>query len=239
MASPDEDFVEMIATMLIEGKEGYEAIMDCQTNAASRDLLRKKEELVVQYFKDAFNVDFYALQTRVQEAIDQLAPPDDPEELPALDDVWGFGKENSTLRFDLSAYNQSQEFSGRFFQDRNRMYSAGYSLDFNFKLFYTSESDLTLRVYYYELADENKVFQQANFFFFKEQYDDGSFTLYSSYADENGEFIATELKAAALPGYFDNRVFRADWLPTCGSDVFGALFPNDSPGNFCYGILEQ
>lgn len=239
MASPDEDFVEMIATMLMEGKDGYEAIIECQTNAVSRELLRKKEELVVQYFKDSFKVDFYALQTRVQEAVDQLAPPDDPVERPKLNDVWGFEKEKSTLRFDMSAYNQSVEFTGRFFQDRNRMYNAGYALDFNFKLFYTTESDLTLRVYYYELADESKTFQQANFHFFKEQIDDDSFILYSSYADENGEFLTNELKAGALPGYFDNRVFRPDWLPTCGNDVFAALFPKDSPENFCYGILEQ
>ncbi len=67
MASPDEDFVEMVATMLIEGKDGYEAILACEANSNSRAILKKKEQLVVQYYKEAFNIDFYALQTAVQE----------------------------------------------------------------------------------------------------------------------------------------------------------------------------
>jgi hypothetical protein len=58
-------------------------------------ILRKKEQLVIQYYKEAFDIDFYSLQTSVQEAIDQIAPPDeDPEELPPLFESWGYDKEN-------------------------------------------------------------------------------------------------------------------------------------------------
>ena len=67
-ASTDEDFVEMISTMLVEGKEGYEAIVGKAT-PAGQALLRRKEAFVVAYFKEAWNIDFYGLQTVTQQAI--------------------------------------------------------------------------------------------------------------------------------------------------------------------------
>ncbi|MBW8686763.1 zinc-binding metallopeptidase [Chitinophaga rhizophila] len=70
-SAPDEDFVEMIATMLVEGKDGYEAIIA----EAPDDVLpkfRQKEEIIVRYFMENYNIDFYRLQERVQTAIDNL-----------------------------------------------------------------------------------------------------------------------------------------------------------------------
>lgn len=63
MAGPDEDFVEMISIMLTEGKAGYEAIVAAQ-NVTAQALLRTKELIVVNYFKQNYNIDFYSLQTR-------------------------------------------------------------------------------------------------------------------------------------------------------------------------------
>jgi substrate import-associated zinc metallohydrolase lipoprotein len=67
-ASTDEDFVEMISTMLVEGKEGYEAIVG-KASPEAQALLRRKEAFVVAYFKESWNIDFYALQTATQQAI--------------------------------------------------------------------------------------------------------------------------------------------------------------------------
>ena len=80
-SAPDEDFVEMIAMMLIEGKGGFDAIVNSipagtstnnitQAEAISR--LRRKEAIVVNYFKDTWHIDFYSLQTRVRTAVEQL-----------------------------------------------------------------------------------------------------------------------------------------------------------------------
>ncbi|QHS58929.1 zinc-binding metallopeptidase [Chitinophaga agri] len=70
-SAPDEDFVEMIATMLVEGKDGFDAIVESAPDDA-QPKLRQKEEIVVRYFMENYNIDFYRLQTRVQEAIDNL-----------------------------------------------------------------------------------------------------------------------------------------------------------------------
>lgn len=65
--SPQEDFAEMASQMLIMGKEEYEAYLHAVPgNDDGIQKLRDKEALVVQYFKDAYQIDFYSLQTRVQ-----------------------------------------------------------------------------------------------------------------------------------------------------------------------------
>jgi substrate import-associated zinc metallohydrolase lipoprotein len=77
-SDPSEDFVEMIATMLIGGRNGlsgyddYEKIMKEQTggpNSQSYALLRAKEAAVVDYFARAWKIDFYALQRRCRLAL--------------------------------------------------------------------------------------------------------------------------------------------------------------------------
>ncbi|MBL0740550.1 zinc-binding metallopeptidase [Chryseolinea lacunae] len=240
MASPDEDFVEMIATMLIEGKEGYEAILACGTNSNSLSLLRKKEALVVQYYRESFNIDFYALQTKVQEAINAIAPPGEgPEELPPLADVWGFEKEKTTVRFDLSQMAEPSEFSLRFAQDNRVLHEAGLALDYNFKLYYTAADELALKLYYYDLSDEDKVYKQATFYYFLIPQDDGTIAVLMSYADENGMYLNNDLGVGALNAFFANRTFRFDWVESCGGEVYVGLYPQDSPANFCFGVLEN
>ena len=70
-SGPDEDFVEMVSTMLVEGKSGFDDIVD-SAPAAGQAKLRTKEEIVVRYFKENWNIDFYSLQTRTRNAINNL-----------------------------------------------------------------------------------------------------------------------------------------------------------------------
>ena len=77
LSNPFEDFVEMISIMLIEGRSGFDNIVNNITGTSVRGTtaaqakakLRQKESLVVNYFKQAWNIDFYSLQTRVRTAI--------------------------------------------------------------------------------------------------------------------------------------------------------------------------
>jgi substrate import-associated zinc metallohydrolase lipoprotein len=240
MSSPDEDFVEMISTMLIEGREGYEAILECGTTPASLKILREKEKLVVQYYKEAFNIDFYSLQEKVQEAIDELAPPgEDPQQLPALFDEWGFDKANKTVRFDLSLMNEPAEFTMRYNQDNTILHNTGFALDYNFKMSFSSADVLELRLYYYELADENKVYQQANFYYSVQGKSDGTVELIMVGGDANAQYLFNDLHAQALALFFAGREFTIDWLQSCSGDVYAAFYPTDSPENYCFGILEN
>ena len=81
MSNENEDFVEMIATMLIEGKDGFNRLVNSIQNKTSNngttqaqaiDHLRQKEAMVVNYYKTAYNVDFYALQKSTRDSINAL-----------------------------------------------------------------------------------------------------------------------------------------------------------------------
>lgn len=69
MSGADEDFVEMIATMLVDGKAGFDAKVNAITSTTGKAALRQKEQIVVDYFKNAYGIDFRSLQTRTQDAI--------------------------------------------------------------------------------------------------------------------------------------------------------------------------
>lgn len=71
-SNPDDDFVEMISLLLIEGKTGFDNIINSIPSATAKAELRKKEQIVVRYYKEAWNINFYSLQTRAQEAITKL-----------------------------------------------------------------------------------------------------------------------------------------------------------------------
>lgn len=80
MSAPDEDFVEMISMMLVEGRQGFENIVNSitapgpngTTPAEAKSKLRQKEAMVVSYFNDVWGIDFYSLQTRTRNSISAL-----------------------------------------------------------------------------------------------------------------------------------------------------------------------
>lgn len=90
-ASPDEDFVEMIARILVYGRENFDNYVDealAIYNDPARnsgmaydpaDALRQKEAIIITYLKDVWGIDLYdpapgvkGLETLVQEAINSI-----------------------------------------------------------------------------------------------------------------------------------------------------------------------
>ncbi len=69
MSGADEDFVEILSTMLVEGKTAYDARVNSATNPAAKTALLQKGQIVINYLKSAYNIDFARLQTRTQTAI--------------------------------------------------------------------------------------------------------------------------------------------------------------------------
>ncbi|MCT4288155.1 hypothetical protein HZP25_15735 [Elizabethkingia anophelis] len=58
-----EDFAEMASFMLQYSKSEYDTIVDNIKEAKAKDLIRAKEKLVVDYYKDKFDINFYDLVT--------------------------------------------------------------------------------------------------------------------------------------------------------------------------------
>lgn len=77
MSSSDEDFVEMVATMLMEGRAGFDRIVNGITEdgadgtpaATARAVLRQKEAMVVEYYRNSWGINFYNLQSRTRAAL--------------------------------------------------------------------------------------------------------------------------------------------------------------------------
>ncbi|MEO5593138.1 MAG: putative zinc-binding metallopeptidase [Chitinophagaceae bacterium] len=76
-AAPDEDFVEMVSTMLAGGEGGtggsygeYEQLLAQagSTTSAGYKTIKAKEAVVVDYFARVWNIDFYALRAKCRSA---------------------------------------------------------------------------------------------------------------------------------------------------------------------------
>lgn len=81
MSNENDDFVEMVSIMLIEGRAGFDRIVAAipegisdngSTKAQAVDRLRQKEAMVVSYFKASYGIDFYSLQSKTRKAIEEL-----------------------------------------------------------------------------------------------------------------------------------------------------------------------
>lgn len=70
----DEDFAEMVSTLLVEGQDFFDAYVNTATDATAVTKLRKKEQVVVDYYKGSYGLDFRKLQAKVRTAIETYAP---------------------------------------------------------------------------------------------------------------------------------------------------------------------
>ena len=67
-----EDFAETAATILTSSKAEYDAILASITDANAKANIKAKEALVVKYYKDSFNIDFYTLRDEAQKNTDAV-----------------------------------------------------------------------------------------------------------------------------------------------------------------------
>jgi substrate import-associated zinc metallohydrolase lipoprotein len=78
MNNSDDDFVETVSLMLINGRQWFEELISSipdgvtdrgTTKETAVAHLRAKESIIVNYYKQVWNIDFYSLQTRVRNAV--------------------------------------------------------------------------------------------------------------------------------------------------------------------------
>lgn len=78
----EDDFAEMVSMMLIWGKPYFDYYVNSinytgttpsgSTAQQAKDRLRQKEAIIVNYFKQAWNIDFYSLQSRSRSVLASL-----------------------------------------------------------------------------------------------------------------------------------------------------------------------
>jgi substrate import-associated zinc metallohydrolase lipoprotein len=73
MTSPNEDFATLVATMLSNSKAEFDAMLDAIPEDSpgvniGKTRLKEKENIIITYFLQAWNIDFRALQRKTAEA---------------------------------------------------------------------------------------------------------------------------------------------------------------------------
>ena len=229
---PDDDFVETIAYMLVDGKSKWEE-KKASTNATARQALQQKEDYVVAYYRQAWNIDFYMLQTRVQAGLKALYPP------PAVLDVFGYGKEYSTASVNpanTAMLPQSAAFTTLFNSAKTALASvvsggsSGRVLD-SFDVYQYSPASVLLECYFHAPASPST--QQAAVYLYTYAQDANNvFTFTLAGNDPNGATFATAL--SPLLNYFSNNKFRLTWYADPSTTLYPRIqfIPQSTPGAY-------
>jgi substrate import-associated zinc metallohydrolase lipoprotein len=226
MASSDEDFVEMIANMLMLGKNRYEELL-ASTNATAQQALRAKEQIVVTYMRQVWNINFYSLQTRVQAALNALVPP------PAVQDAYGFGKTYTRASVNPASplLPQPAAFMAIYNSTKTGLAAvggAGRVLD-SFAVISNSATTTLLRIYYKNAAGNSF---QANYQFGVTKDASNLYTYTYQSADANGGVIITGV--TPLINYFSTNIFTLSWYRDPNVSLFPRIqfIPQASPGTY-------
>lgn len=211
MASSDEDFVEMVANMLMLGKSRYDELVNSVDDDV-QPVFRSKEQYVVNYFKEVWSIDFYSLQKRVNDALNALVPP------PKIEDSYGTDKEFTTASVDfnnLVLLPQRASFT-IMMQDAAAEVAAipqfGLTLD-SFAVLLPEPNNMTLRMY----ISQDNVGYVADFKY--------TYTLIAGVYDytfveasSNGETIQDAVQPVL--DYFSNNQFTVSWFADPSVSIF-------------------
>lgn len=228
MAAPSEDFAEMSGIMLTQGRSGYETTLKVPKTDTVK--IRKKEAILVSYFKQTWGIDFYSLQTKVQQAINSYAPG-------SLFPYLGFGK--TFTRLNISAANlnyQSAEFAAAFNQAKAALAAVGsnqYSLD-NMNLSFTADGVMLLKINYIGASGTLSATTYTHDVVSNATDQTLVFTLTGS---DGNAAITAALKP--LADYFTQAPFKLKYYYTPDANVeYGGLAKNTDNNSFTFGTLN-
>ncbi len=236
-ANEMEDFAEMTSFLLVSGQDWFNAYVNT-ASATAATKLRKKEQLIVDYFKLSHGIDFRALQARVQARMEAINPT-------------SFGTNlargsYSTITIPATQAQQSTAFKTAFNTAKATVQTA-YNL--------TLADDIKL-VYFNQSADLTQVQLQYTI-------SRGS-SIYLAYFDYNmtvsaaGRVKFTRVAARGTTGQYQNAAsinpgmatletyitgteFQANWVTSIIPDSKGKLggfFKVNDATSYFYGSLQ-
>lgn len=233
MSAPDEDFVEMIATMLTQGERGFDRII-CSIPAEGQAKLRRKQLIVENYFTSVYKINFKSLQTRTEAAIDANAPK-------SLISDLGFGSGQSWTTIDINP-SQLPPLPADFMAIYNQTASglaavdgAGRVLDYE-KLIFTGTGFMILEFTYHTGSSEPVT---ASFYFEIENDGNDILTFTHFGGDSNSEVVETGVQP--MLDYFTGYTFFLDWIPNDTGDCvfdYGGIYPQEDDDLYTFGFLE-
>lgn len=258
-SSYSEDFAEMTSHLLAEGQVWFDNYLATAPNAAASQKLRKKEEIVVRYFKEYFDIDFRALQAEVQRVLKEKYKVTDP---PALSETLAAYLNGNKISFiaykpteaHYTTHGNSTEFSA-FFNTMaqsvkaellvNPGWATGTLQHIEFR--FTDASNMVFRMVFASNSTTTTV-NNADFYF-KMTVDPGTgattftkSTVSGAHYSSLGGYVMKTFEQHALP-FLTNRTFVASWLPSSISATsplykkFGGFYVQGAPTNYVYGPI--
>ena len=230
MASSDEDFVEMIANMLMEGRNRFNEIV-ASVNPVAQQALRSKEQYVVNYFREVWNMDFYSLQTKVQAALNALVAP------PLITEAYGFGKTYTTASVDptnqailpqrpsfMNIYNASADAVEQV---------AGFNLVMDSMAVLSVAANTTVLRMYISQAGATFVAD----FLYQESVAGDVHTFV--YVDQNANATIVDDAVTPLLDYFANNQFTTSWYTDPTVSIYPRIkfAPVGNPNNYFLALL--
>ena len=238
--SPVEDFAEQSSNMLMMGRVQYNAIV-ATLPADAQVKLKKKEQYVVDYFKTAFNIDFYQLQGEVQLALFKISAP-------VLSRMIGVGIGYTTLSSNPTTDpNQSAEFLGLWNAARTSMAAGGFVLS-NYMLTFKTANSMTLRYTFTNASGTTTYSADADYTMaLNATTGVATFTLLAN--QPTGTVYANmgviNARMAGVNRYFSPGSFRANWINQIipGNIGFvgslGAFYKTTNANSYFYGTMGQ
>jgi substrate import-associated zinc metallohydrolase lipoprotein len=250
-SNKDDDFVEMLASMLVDGQARMNDVVNNQfimagnfikrdgrgiyeRNNDSRSKLTRKQAIVIAYLKDAYGIELSQLQVKTQEAIEKLYPT------PDLTSVIAFDKELNSININPQKLTGlSPKFLTAFNAGNTGLLNMGYYLD-NISLTLVATNKIVLSV---NLMDPKAALGQgflANFML--DATTVAGVTTLSNPVAMNGN--ATFIQAAVTPllTYFNNQKFNIRWVDDIvpqSKNLYGGFVKTTDATSYLFGTLQS
>ena len=231
-AQDQEDFAEMISNMLMLGKQRFDELVSLQ-NSNARQALRTKEEIIVQYLLKNYNIDFYSLQKRVQQAV-QANTSDY-----VLGEMFGFDKTYPAVTVNpanpaliplptpfLSIYNLV----------RDSINASPFDVIMDSIAIGNQAADSsTLRIF----VHRDEALFAIDYIFSTTQ--PGSDTYDYTFVRPQGDGDLFETQATPLINYFNDHNFKLEWYKTPDESIIPRVkfIPTDLQSTFFIGLLAE
>lgn len=236
-----EDFAEMTAHLLVEGQLWFDAYAKA-AGPDAEEKLKRKEALVVDYFKQYFNINFRELQYEVAEVLTEKYNDESKS--------FRYALQNNLLANPLvvnfsdahyAEYGQSEAFKEVWDAVIDGLGVNGRK-PVSFSVVIKSPTVMQVQHNYtnasgssfYAWYDFNiNVSAEGDITF--EYFDAGeSVTQYN-----NGRNSAVKAGFKPFSDYLEGHVFRGDWIPSSAGPLnflkFGGFYVKDDPDNYFYG----
>lgn len=260
-SSYTEDFAEVTAHLLAEGQIWFDNYIATAPSPLAGQKLRKKEEIVIRYFKEYFDIDFRALQAEVQKVLKEKYAATDPADLSQTLAAALNGNKISTINYTPTAahyttYGNSAAFNTIF----NNMVTAAKAnlvsglgtgwanavipyVEFRF----TDAENMVLRIAFKQTSTATTTYFSDYYFKMSVNTGTGITTFTKSmvggvHYNGNGAYTLAGFEQYILP-YLTNREFVASWLPSTIPSTsplyrsLGGFYVQGASTNYVYGPI--